>query len=110
MDLLQLIEQLKAKYSDPLDAPQLIAWEMHVHELLIAEGVADNHAVIKLLESLRAEVEKIEDVLLTATSAQVPDMWRDTFIREKQLYNRVISYFDTKNKRKELEKELSNNI
>lgn len=109
MDLLQKIEELKAKYNDPIDAPQLTAWEKEATRLLLIEGVAGSDAVKYLTNQLRSEIETMDSFLLTMPSNDLPDILRDRMLDKKALYLRVISYFDVDTAKKELEKRLDAN-
>lgn len=109
MDLLKKVEELKAKYQDPLDAPQLVAWEKEAKRLLLIDGIAGSDAVKYLTEQLQSEIEDMNKILLNAQSVGFPDGMRDRLLDKKALYQRVISYFDVENAKKELEKQLNAN-
>ena len=103
--LLQKIEEMKEKY-DVLDQPTISAWEEKAKQLLLKEGIAGSDAVKYLVDELSSEVTKIDKLLLTATSFMLSDVGRDLLLLKKELYQRVISYFDVKGEREQLEQTI----
>lgn len=109
MDILTKIEELKAKYNDPIDAPQLTVWEEEAKRLLLIDGIAGNDAVKYLINELATQVQAIDAALLMYDSTKLSDSDRDRLIDRKQLFKRVISYFDVESAKKELEKQIDAN-
>ena len=93
MELQDKLQALLAKYQDPVDRPQLEAWERECNRLLLAHNAAQNEGVKALLEQLRSQVEQINDVLVSADTDEIDDYHRDRLIDQKKTLNRVISYF-----------------
>ena len=106
MELLPKIEELKAKYQDPIDAPQINAWEEEAKRLLIVEHVAGSEAVKFLVKHFDGEIESIDDVLLTMDSTKLSDSIRDRMLDKKALYKQVIAYFDVAGAKKALEAQI----
>lgn len=109
MDLLQKIDQLKGKYQDPIDQPQLNAWEAEARRLMIVEHVAGSDAVKYLVEGLQADVQGMDVLLLNATSSMLGDSMRDMLLAKKELYKRVIAYFDVEQAKVALEAQIDQN-
>ena len=109
MDILQQIEALKEKYNDPIDAPQLLAWEKEAQRLLLVDGVAGSDAVKFLIDEFVNEIASIDRVLLNSDSIAMSDVLRDRMIDRKNVCKRVISYFDVEEAKKNLEEHIANN-
>ena len=87
------------------------AWERECNRLLLARSAAENEGVKRLIEDLAVEVEKIDEVLVSADSYEVADTQRDRLIDQKRIYNRILSYFtDAAVQLKRLEDEVDKNL
>jgi uncharacterized protein involved in exopolysaccharide biosynthesis len=77
----------------------------------LARSAAENEGVKRLIEDLAVEVEKIDEVLVSADSYEVADTQRDRLIDQKRIYNRILSYFtDAAVQLKRLEDEVDKNL
>ena len=111
MELQSKLQTLLAKYNDPLDRPQLQAWEHQLNRLLLASSAAENEGVKALLEQLRSQIAQINDVLMNADTDEISDYQRDRLIDQKKTLNRVIGYFEeAKTGLAQLEAELDKNL
>ena len=106
MDLLKLITELRNKYTDPIDTPDIEGWEKQVKRLLLVEAIADSEAITVLTTSLQSEVDSLDTQLLTSDSHSLSDYERDRVIDKKMLYLSVIDYFNVTDARKTLEDQL----
>ena len=105
------LEALLAKYNDPLDKPQLQAWERECNRLLLLKSAADNEGVKLLIQQLHNQVAQINEVLLSADSDEISDYQRDRLLDQKKIINRILSYFTDIDKQLEaLEAEFDKNI
>jgi len=107
-ELLQNILEKKAQYRLE-DLPTIEAWEEKAKEILLKEGIAGSDAVKYLVDSMNSDIEKMNSILLTAPSHVLPDTQRDRMIDKKELYEKIVSYFDIKGEREELEKIVNDN-
>lgn len=105
------LEQLLARYKDPLDKPLLQAWEQEVNRLLLVNSALENEGVKKLIEELQTQIQSIDEILLNSTSDDVDDKMRDRLIDQKKILNRVTTYFTSAPEELEaLEKEIDKNL
>ena len=105
------LEALLAKYSDPLDKPQLLAWERECNRLLLLKSAAENEGVKVLIQQLHDQVAQINDVLLSADTDEISDYQRDRLIDQRKIISRILSYFtDTDKHLEALEAEFDKNL
>ena len=109
MQLQDKLAQLKAKYPLPEDRPQLEAWEHRVQQLLLLESLQETQVILELRDRLRSEIDLFNVALLTKGSDKMNDRERDRLIDKRDLYDRVLSWFEVEGKREQLEKELNAN-
>lgn len=109
MQLLEKIEQLKAKYTDPIDAPQLAEWEKEAQRILLVEGIAGSDAIKMLTDQLQSEVDSINGALLAYDSTDIPDTMRDRMLDKKVMHQKIIDFFDVEQARANLEAKINEN-
>jgi pyruvate/2-oxoacid:ferredoxin oxidoreductase alpha subunit len=109
MEILEKIEKLRETYKDPSDTSTISAWEEEAKKLLLVQGIAGSDAVQYLIKEMQEEVERANNMLLNVTSGACPDTYRDVLIAKRDIWQRVISYFDVDTKLQSLEKEIENN-
>ena len=77
---------------------------------MLLHSAKDNEGVKYLLGELGREVTRIDDILLTADSYDVPDYQRDRLVDVKKTYKRILSLFDTDAPLQTLQDEINKNI
>ncbi len=75
----------------------------------MVSSVAESEAVKKLVAELQREIDAIHHMLLTASVRDMPDVARELYLNKRDLYKRVISYFDV-SRLKQIEKDIDENL
>ncbi len=110
-DLLNKIEEARAKFLDPIDQKIIGSWEAEAKRAFMVNSLKDHKGIQIILENFGKDVAEIDELLKTAKSKDLNDIERDRLIDRKGLYLHFMKFFDEAEKKiGRLEEEIENQV
>lgn len=109
--ILKKLEDIKNKFTDPVDANLIGSWQDTAKRLIMLKAVKENVAMQEVLTNLRTNITEMETLLLGADSKTLSDFERDRIIDRKSLYANFVGIFtNVETDLEKLEETLDNNL